>query len=96
MITNKIKIGLIFNTKETAADFINQNILNGTFIRHFASELVYETPLERFIWIKPFSTFRGYKLNFVFTTKDIRDTKWFDEVIRSMLVCGTGTIGKIQ
>ncbi len=95
MITNKIKIGLVFNNKNDAVDFINKNILGGIFIKQSMNELIYETPLERFTWIKPFSNFKGYRLNFVFTTKDIHNTDWFKEVIYPMLIAGT-IIGEVE
>lgn len=92
---NKIKVGLVFESKDTAKDFVSENAPHGETIRDSKHEFVYETSMLVFIWIKPFSTFKGRRLNFVFTIEEIRDTEWFDTVIRPMQIVGTGAIDQI-
>ena len=89
---NKIKIGLVFENKDTARAFVCANLPYGKTIIDSNCEFVYETSIANFIWIKPFANFKGIRLNFVFTTEEIRDTDWFDTVIRPMQIVGTGAI----
>lgn len=89
---NSIKIALVFENKEIAKDFVIKNAPNGTIKINSVHEFVYETPILHFYWVKPFTNFRGKRVNFVYTTEGIRDTKWFDEVIRPMQIVGTGAI----
>lgn len=74
---NKIKIALVFENIETAKSFVAINAPNGMVRIDSANEFVYETPILRFNWIKPFTNCKDKRVNFVFTTEDIRDTKWF-------------------
>lgn len=92
---NKIKVGLVFESKDTAKSFVSENAPYGGTIKDSAHEFVYETSMLIFIWIKPFSNFKGRRLNFVFTIEEIRDTEWFDTVIRPMQIVGTGAIDQI-
>lgn len=89
---NKIKVGLVFEDKETAKVFVCANQPYGKIVRDNKNEFVYETPIIIFTWIKPFINTHGVRLNFVFTTEEIRDTEWFDTVIRPMQIVGTGAI----
>lgn len=36
--------------------------------------------------------FHGCRLSFIYTTKEIADSEWFNTVIRPMLTCGIGEI----
>lgn len=93
MITiNSIKVALVFEEKQTAKDFVMKNAPNGTVKIDSTYEFVYETPIIHFYWHKPFINCKGRRINFVYTTEDIRDTDWFDMVIRPMQVVGTGAI----
>ncbi len=93
---NKIEIALVFENIETAKSFVAINVPNGMVRIDSANEFVYETPILRFNWIKPFTNFKGKRVNFVFTTEDIRDTTWFDCVIRPMQVVGTCAIDQVH
>ena len=92
---NKIKVGLVFKNKETAKAFVCENMPYGKTKRDSENEFIYETSMVNFVWLKPFGNFSGFRLNFVFTTEDIRDTDWFDTVIRPMQMVGTGSIDQI-
>lgn len=87
---SKIKVALVFNEKDTAVEFVRENTTDGMVVATSVHQFVYETPILRFEWIKPFCNFKGQRVNFVFTTKAIRDTQWFDSVIRPMQMGGTG------
>lgn len=89
---NKIKIALVFENIETAKKFVAINAPNGVVKINSANSFVYDTQILHFYWVKPFVDCRGGRANFVYTTEDIRDTKWFDEVIRPMQIVGTGVI----
>lgn len=92
---NKIKVGLVFEDKNTAKKFISEHAPYGKAILDSEHEFVYETSMLVFFWIKPFSTCKGRRLNFIFTVEEIRDTEWFDTVIRPMQTVGTGAIDQI-
>lgn len=92
---NKIKVGLVFKDKDTAKAFVCANSPYGKTVKDSEREFVYETPVANFVWIKPFDNILGMRLNFVFTTEEIRDTDWFDTVIRPMQMVGTGAIDQI-
>lgn len=92
---NKIKIALVFADKSTAKSFVNDNAPNGEIRRDSEREFVYETPILRFEWIKPFLNYKAHRLNFIFTNENIRDTEWFDTVIRPMQIVGTGAIDQL-
>lgn len=89
---NSIKIALVFKDKEVAKNFVATNAPNDTIILDSINEFIYETTILEFYWIKAFTNFKGRRFNFIYTTEDIRDTKWFDEVIRPMQIVGTGAI----
>lgn len=89
---NKIKVALIFEDKSVAKKFAFENAQEGVVIIDSKHQFVYETSILRFDWIKPSISFKGRRVNFVFTTKEIRDTPWFDAVIRPMQMVGTGVI----
>lgn len=89
---NKIKVALVFEDKNTAKQFALTKAPNGTVMVDSESHFVFETSILRFDWIKAFTNFKGKRVNFVFTTKDIRDTNWFDVIIRPMQMPGTGVI----
>lgn len=89
---NKVKVALVFEDKETAKRFVLESAPNGTAKIDSKAQFIYETSILCFTWIKPFTSFKGGRVNFVFTTEDIRNTDWFDVVIRPMQVVGTGTI----
>lgn len=89
---NKIKVALVFEDKSTAKSFVANNAPNGEIKRDYSNEFVYETPMLHFEWIKPFLNYKGQRFNFVFTNEVIRDTDWFDTVIRPMQIVGTGAI----
>lgn len=89
---NSIKVALVFKNKEMAKDFVARNAPNGVIKIDSVHEFVYETPILHFYWIKAFTNSKSKRVNFVYTTEDIRDTKWFDEVIRPMQIVGTGAI----
>lgn len=91
-LTNKIKIALIFPDKSTAKSFVSEKAPGGVVKVDSRNQFVYETSFSIYSWIKPFTTFRGQRANFVFTTEDVRDTDWFDTVIRPMQIVGTGCI----
>jgi len=89
---NKIKVALIFEDKSMAKNFVAENAPYGIVRIDSQLQFVYETSILRFDWIKPFINFKGKRVNFVFTTKDIRDSIWFDTVIRPMQMVGTGVV----
>ena len=89
---NRIKIGLVFDTREEVGDFIETYAPTATRKINSKNELVYETPIMVFRWVKPFCNCRGQKLNFVFTKKSIRDTDWFDTCVRPAQWVGTSAI----
>lgn len=89
---NKIKIALVFEDKNTAKSFVDENAPDGEVKRDCEHEFIYETPILRFTWIKPFVNFKGQRLNYVFTKESIKDTDWFDRVIRPAQMVGTGAI----
>lgn len=89
---NKIKVALVFEDKETAKKFVLENAPGGTVTIDSGQQFVYETPILRFNWVKPSINFKGQRVNFVYTTEAIRDTLWFDAVIRPMQCAGTGVI----
>lgn len=91
---NKIKVALIFEDKSVAKKFVAENEPYGIVRIDSQFQFVYETSILRFDWIKPFINFKGQRVNFVFTTKDIRDSLWFDTVIRPMQMVGTGVINE--
>lgn len=90
--TNKIKVGLFFEDKKSVIDFVSFSCLNATKRFESIDELIYESPIMKFKWIKPFSQFRHERFNFVFTTEEIRNTEWFDTVVRPCLITGTSAI----
>ena len=89
---NRIKIGLVFDTREEAKDFVETHAPTATRKIYSKYELVYETPIMVLRWVKPFRDFQGQRLNFVFTTKSIRDTDWFDTCVRPAQWVGTSAI----
>ncbi len=89
---NRIKIGLVFDTKEEARDFIETYSPTATIEINSQNELVYETPIMVFRWVKPFCDSQGQTLNFVFTKESIRDTDWFDTCVRPAQRVGTSAI----
>lgn len=89
---NRIKIGLVFETMEEAKDFIETYAPTAMRKIYSKYELVYETPIMVFQWVKPFCDCRGQRLNFVFTTKLIRNTDWFDTCVRPAQWAGTSAI----
>lgn len=89
---NKIKVGLVFENKDAAKSFVSENLPYEKTIRESKYEFICETPIMKLVWLKPFQNIKGIRLNFVFTTEEIRDTNWFDTVIRPMQIVGTGTI----
>lgn len=91
-MSNRIKIGLVFNTVEEAEDFVETYAPSATRKIYSRHELVYETPIAVFRWVKPFCDCQGQRLNFVFTTKSIRDTDWFDVCVRPAQWVGTSAI----
>lgn len=92
VITNKLKIGLIFETKDEVKAFVKLNCPAATVSLETANTLVYNTLGFYFDWLKPNSHFKGKRYNFVFTTEEIRNTEWFDTVIRPCLMAGTSAI----
>lgn len=92
VFTNKIKVALIFEDKNVAKKFALGKAPGGTVEIDTQHQFVYETSILRFDWIRPFINFKGKRINFVYTTEDIRDTDWFDVVIRPMQMVGTGAI----
>ena len=91
---NKIKVALIFEDKNVAKKFAFKNAPDGTVVMDSQSQFVYETSILRFDWIKPNINFKGKRIHFVYTTEDIRNTHWFDAVIRPMQIVGVGVIGQ--
>jgi len=89
---NKIKVALVFADKSVANEFVIQNAPGGIVKIDSENQFVYETQMLLFYWIKPFTQFKGQRVNFVFTTQNVRDTTWFDSVIRPMQIVGTGAI----
>lgn len=89
---NKIKVALIFEDKSVAKKFALENAPGGAVKIDSEYQFVYETSILYFDWIKPSIRFKGQRVNFVYTTEDIRDTPWFDAVIRPMQMVGTGAI----
>jgi len=89
---NRIKIALVFEDIETAKSFVAINAPNGVVKINSTNEFVYETPILYFYWVKPFTNFKGRRVNFVYTTEDIRDTEWFNCIIRPMQIVGTVAI----
>ncbi len=83
---NKIKVGLVFRTKNEAKNFV-YDIIHGT-VRESKNEFVFETDFVRFEWIPAYSNFRGKKLNFVYTIKEICSSEWFTSVVMPMLCVG--------
>lgn len=82
----------MFEDKDTAKEFALRNAPGGTIVIDSGNQFVYETSILRFDWIRPFTRFKGKRTNFVYTTENIRDTPWFDTVIRPMQIVGTGAI----
>lgn len=93
-VMNKIKVALIFEDKSAAKKFVVENAPYGAVRIDSQHQFVYETSILRFDWVKPFINFKGQRVNFVFTTKNIRDSLWFDTVIRPMQMVGTGVINE--
>lgn len=93
IMENKIKIALVFRDKDAAKNFALETSANGIVKIDSTHQFVYETPILRFVWIRPFTYHLvGSRINFVYTTEYVRNTEWFDEVIRPMLMGGTGAI----
>lgn len=88
MQINRLKIGLLFNNKDTAIQFIMENAPNAVCKIDSKNELIYETSILRFEWIKPSISFKAKRLNYIFTTKDILNTNFFDTVICPMITTG--------
>ena len=93
---NKIKVALIFDDKGTAKSFVFENAKGGIIKIDSDNQFVYETSILYFEWIKPSIYFKGHRVNFVYTTENIRDTPWFDTVIRPMQIVGTGAIDQVR
>ena len=91
-LMNKIKVALIFEDKSVAKKFALENAPDGAVKIDSEYQFVYETSILYFDWIKPSIRFKGQRVNFVYTTGNIRDTPWFDAVIRPMQMVGTGAI----
>lgn len=93
---NKVKIGLVFETKDIARDFIHRYAPESEVKLDNKYGFICETPILHFVWIKAFTEGCGQRLNFVFTTEEIRNTIWFDKVIRPMQWLGTSTIEEVD
>lgn len=89
---NKIKVGLAFENKDTAREFVSKYAPYGEAIRDSENEFIYDTPMMRFIYIKPFVSSKCIRLNFVYTVKEIQDTTWFNTVVRPLQTLGIGVI----
>lgn len=92
---NKIKIGLVFENKDTAKEFVIKHAPYGETIKDNECEFIYETSILRFIYIKPFLNYKAHRLNFAFTNESIRDTEWFDRVISPVQIVGIGIIDQL-
>lgn len=88
----KMKIGLVFDSKQTAIKFVQENAPNGTVIRESDYEFIYETPIIRFVWLEPRLDFRGVKVNYIYTTKRFKNTEAFRTLVEPWLSTGVGTI----
>lgn len=86
---DKIRVGLVFEDKEDAVSFMRAYSKDTTLDNGLE---IYESSTMVFHWIKPFSLALGLRLNFVFTTQDVRNTDWFNTVIRPMLMPGEAII----
>lgn len=89
----KIRVGIVCDTLQEAQDFIEKLAPDAARVRGGFSEYSVETNAMRIDWI-PTETerFLGWRLNYVYTTNGIRNSRWFKTVIEPMFVCGIGDI----
>lgn len=87
----KIRVAVICDTLQEAQDFLGKLAPDAMKVKCGISEYSVETNFLHIDWIKTGAiNFLGWRLNYVYTTKEIYDSKWFNTVISPMFICGVG------
>lgn len=93
----KIRVAVICDTLQEAQDFISKLAPDAMKVKRGISEYSVETNAMHIDWIKTGATnFLGWRLNYVYTTREILDSKWFRAIIVPMFCTGIGDINQCQ
>lgn len=79
----KSVIGLVFETVEEAQLFVKNKFPEAKLMRNYPYSV--ETDIFRIHYIPAYKCFCGQRLNHLFTTNEIAQSEWFNNVINPML-----------
>lgn len=89
----KIRVAVICDTLQEAQDFISKLAPDAIKVKCGISEYSVETNVLHIDWIKTGAVnFLGWRLNYVYTTREIFDSEWFRTIIMPMFCAGIGDI----
>jgi len=92
-VIQKIRVAVICDTLQEAQDFISKLAPDALKIKCGIGEYSVETNVLRIDWIKTGAVnFLGWRLNYVYTTKEVCDSEWFRTIIMPMFIAGIGDI----
>lgn len=92
-MAQKIRVAVICDTLQEAQDFISKLTPDALKVKCGISEYSVETNVLRIDWIKTGAVnFLGWRLNYVYTTKEVCDSEWFRTIIMPMFIVGIGDI----
>ena len=88
---HKIKVAVICDTLQEAQSFIQKLAPDAVVAKGSFSEYSVETNAMIIDWIPTGSMcFLGWRINYIYTTKEIYHSEWFNTVIAPMYVYGVG------
>jgi hypothetical protein len=76
-------IGLVFETVEEAQLLVKNKFPEAKLTRSYPYEVI--TDMFRLVWIPAYKQFCGQRISHLFTTSEIEQSAWFEQVIRPML-----------
>lgn len=90
----KFKVGLVFKYPKEAEAFVRINFPKAIEITQHP--YIAESNIYRFNYIPAFGCFLGKRFDYVVTTKEIKETEWFTQIVYPMLMRSKNNIIEVN